>query len=189
VGSFTCTKKIELFLAQKEYKTKYLVPGYDSDHSDEMTIRQSKSVVPSPAQDDLSTPVDRSYPSAHAFQNLFMQSQASSHPQSLTQHHQPPVQPLINPFRMGQLYTGSDFMSSTQQLLFPSENIYETAAKILFMCVKWAKSVPSFVQLTVEDQVKRNKAKLHNIYSHLIFDTHNILDSFIGGILVKPFHS
>lgn len=33
-----------------------------------------------------------------------------------------------------------------------SDNIYETAAKLLFMCVKWAKSIPSFVQLPPKDQ-------------------------------------
>ena len=31
-------------------------------------------------------------------------------------------------------------------------NVYEVAAKILFMCVKWAKSVPSFLSLPLSDQ-------------------------------------
>ncbi len=37
-------------------------------------------------------------------------------------------------------------------LLPGSESVYESAAKLLFMCVKWAKSVPSFVQLPESDQ-------------------------------------
>ena len=41
--------------------------------------------------------------------------------------------------------------SFTSQLL-PSENIYESAAKLLFMSIKWAKSVPSFLQLQDADQ-------------------------------------
>ena len=31
-------------------------------------------------------------------------------------------------------------------------NIYEIAAKLLFMSVKWAKSVPSFLSLPLSDQ-------------------------------------
>ena len=41
----------------------------------------------------------------------------------------------------------SDFLSG--HLLFPSESIFETAAKLLFMSVKWSKSVPSFLQVSV----------------------------------------
>ena len=37
-------------------------------------------------------------------------------------------------------------------LLSPSENVYETAAKLLFMCVRWAKSIPSYNQLSQRDQ-------------------------------------
>jgi hypothetical protein len=116
-----------------------------------MTIKRSKSVVSNPPQ-DLSPQLDRPF-TTHSFQNLFSQAQASSHAQHAAAH-QAHVQPLLNTFRVGQLYNGTDFLSSNQQLLFPSENIYETAAKILFMCVKWAKSVPSFVQLSVEDQAR-----------------------------------
>jgi hypothetical protein len=36
--------------------------------------------------------------------------------------------------------------------LLPAESIYESAAKLLFMCIKWAKSVPSFLQLSEQDQ-------------------------------------
>lgn len=31
--------------------------------------------------------------------------------------------------------------------LFPVENIYESAAKLLFLCIKWTRSVPSFLQV------------------------------------------
>ena len=36
--------------------------------------------------------------------------------------------------------------------LVPSESVYESAAKLLFMSIKWAKSVPSFLQLQESDQ-------------------------------------
>lgn len=36
--------------------------------------------------------------------------------------------------------------------LFPAENIYESAAKLLFLSIKWAKSIPSFLQLSYRDQ-------------------------------------
>lgn len=31
--------------------------------------------------------------------------------------------------------------------LFPVENIYESAAKLLFLSIKWARSIPSFLQV------------------------------------------
>jgi hypothetical protein len=37
-------------------------------------------------------------------------------------------------------------------LLSATENVYETAAKLLFMCVRWAKSIPSYLQLGARDQ-------------------------------------
>lgn len=36
--------------------------------------------------------------------------------------------------------------------LFPAENIYETAAKLLFLSIKWARTIPSFLQLSYRDQ-------------------------------------
>ena len=36
--------------------------------------------------------------------------------------------------------------------LFVPENIYETAARLLFMSVKWARNIPSFLQLPFRDQ-------------------------------------
>ena len=38
--------------------------------------------------------------------------------------------------------------------LVPSESVYESAAKLLFMSIKWAKSVPSFLQLQESDQTQ-----------------------------------
>nr|XP_023017081.1 nuclear receptor subfamily 2 group E member 1-like [Leptinotarsa decemlineata] len=36
--------------------------------------------------------------------------------------------------------------------LFPPENIYESAAKLLFLAIKWARTIPSFLQLSYRDQ-------------------------------------
>ncbi|KAJ9582077.1 hypothetical protein L9F63_003579, partial [Diploptera punctata] len=36
--------------------------------------------------------------------------------------------------------------------LLPAENVYESAAKLLFLAVKWARSIPSFLQLSFRDQ-------------------------------------
>ncbi|XP_057657413.1 nuclear receptor subfamily 2 group E member 1-like [Diorhabda carinulata] len=36
--------------------------------------------------------------------------------------------------------------------LFPAENIYESAAKLLFLSIKWARTIPSFLQLSYGDQ-------------------------------------
>eukprot|EP00094_Tigriopus_californicus_P013144 TCALIF_12711-PA protein Name:"Similar to nr2e1 Nuclear receptor subfamily 2 group E member 1 (Xenopus laevis)" AED:0.12 eAED:0.12 QI:0/0.57/0.37/0.87/0.85/0.87/8/59/587 len=36
--------------------------------------------------------------------------------------------------------------------LSQTENVYESAAKLLFMSVKWARSIPSFIQLITKDQ-------------------------------------
>lgn len=41
------------------------------------------------------------------------------------------------------------FLSTFQ----PQDNVYETAARLLFMAVKWAKSLPSFAGLPFRDQV------------------------------------
>ena len=42
--------------------------------------------------------------------------------------------------------------SLSMPLLAPIENIYESAAKLLFMSVKWSRSIPSFQQLPPGDQ-------------------------------------
>ena len=47
---------------------------------------------------------------------------------------------------------GSLNAAAASMLLSPSENVYETAAKLLFMCVRWAKSIPSYNQLSQRDQ-------------------------------------
>ncbi|XP_023290718.1 nuclear receptor subfamily 2 group E member 1 [Orussus abietinus] len=36
--------------------------------------------------------------------------------------------------------------------LLPTENVYESAAKLLFLAVKWARSIPSFLQFSYRDQ-------------------------------------
>jgi hypothetical protein len=41
------------------------------------------------------------------------------------------------------------------------ETICETAARLLFMCVRWAKSIPAFVNLDMSDQV--------SIFTYLFF--------------------
>ena len=45
----------------------------------------------------------------------------------------------------------SSFVGISSHLV-PSESVYESAAKLLFMSIKWAKSVPSFLQLQESDQ-------------------------------------
>ena len=47
---------------------------------------------------------------------------------------------------------GSLNAAAASMLLSPSENVYETAAKLLFMSVRWAKSIPSYNQLSQRDQ-------------------------------------
>ncbi|XP_015600191.1 nuclear receptor subfamily 2 group F member 6 isoform X2 [Cephus cinctus] len=52
--------------------------------------------------------------------------------------------PIIGP-------TLSEYTLSSLSLL-PTENVYESAAKLLFLAVKWARSIPSFLQLSYRDQ-------------------------------------
>jgi nuclear receptor subfamily 2 group E protein 3 len=42
-----------------------------------------------------------------------------------------------------------------EHALYPptQETVYETAARLLFMAVKWAKNLPSFASLPFRDQV------------------------------------
>ena len=48
------------------------------------------------------------------------------------------------------------------------ETICETAARLLFMCVRWAKSIPAFVNLDMSDQV--SSSKIHfNSKSQLMY--------------------
>ncbi|XP_044736926.1 nuclear receptor subfamily 2 group E member 1-like [Chrysoperla carnea] len=44
------------------------------------------------------------------------------------------------------------FSTTISSTIFPSENIYESAAKLLFLSVKWARTIPSFLQLSHKDQ-------------------------------------
>ena len=65
-------------------------------------------------------------------------------PALATGHHHNRHQ-LFQPSRI------SPFHSFTSHFL-PSESVYESAAKLLFMSIKWARSVPSFLQLQEGDQ-------------------------------------
>lgn len=56
------------------------------------------------------------------------------------------------------LSAGGMHLSSTQPIGLPlyapiQETVYETAARLLFMAVKWAKNLPSFASLPFRDQV------------------------------------
>lgn len=51
------------------------------------------------------------------------------------------------------------FLSTFQ----PQDNVYETAARLLFMAVKWAKSLPSFAGLPFRDQVRTQSNSLMNL--------------------------
>lgn len=33
--------------------------------------------------------------------------------------------------------------------LFPAESVYESAAKLLFIAIKWARTIPSFLQVYI----------------------------------------
>lgn len=48
----------------------------------------------------------------------------------------------------------SPWKSNLLELTTPQgpESIYESAAKLLFLTVKWARSIPSFLQLSFNDQ-------------------------------------
>ena len=79
-------------------------------------------------------------------------------------------------------------------ITFPApDNVYETAARLLFMAVKWAKNLPSFAALPFRDQVVLN-ANLHiiinfcrwHVYFFLILNIYiffNSIDNFAGGVL------
>ena len=61
-------------------------------------------------------------------------------------HQQPHVHHPVPKFSQVAITSDSSFMTS------PSDNVYETAARLLFMSVKWARSIPSFLQLPFRDQ-------------------------------------
>ena len=96
----------------------------------------------------------------------------SSHPP-----HPPPLTPVIPPGPMPALSSiassgssGGWYQIESQQqhkqqqqqtsttaflsTFQPQDNVYETAARLLFMAVKWAKSLPSFAGLPFRDQVR-----------------------------------
>ena len=55
------------------------------------------------------------------------------------------------------LITGTEELSSNPRVtdsgLFSRETVYETAARLLFMAVRWTKNLTSFASLPQEDQV------------------------------------
>ena len=54
---------------------------------------------------------------------------------------------------MNLFYTQTALNTLKSIILFLfSESVYESAAKLLFMSIKWARSVPSFLQLQEGDQ-------------------------------------
>ncbi|GAB6026797.1 hypothetical protein CHUAL_013290 [Chamberlinius hualienensis] len=71
--------------------------------------------------------------------------------QSFNGHHSiiPTAHPFSSHMSSGPTDVPNDFISVS----FPSsENAYECAAKLLFFSVKWARSIPSFLQLPFRDQ-------------------------------------
>ena len=79
-------------------------------------------------------------------------SNGSSAVPTLTGPHYPrQLFPLRNsPFHPGSGLTTNSAAGAPTFL--PSESVYESAAKLLFMSIKWARSVPSFLQLSETDQ-------------------------------------
>ncbi|KAK5646021.1 hypothetical protein RI129_004485 [Pyrocoelia pectoralis] len=53
---------------------------------------------------------------------------------------------------LGEYRTGLRSLDISSLSLFPTENVYESAAKLLFLAVKWARTIPSFLQLSYRDQ-------------------------------------
>jgi nuclear receptor subfamily 2 group E member 3 len=46
----------------------------------------------------------------------------------------------------------TNFLTPLKTENFSKELLFESAAKLLFLAIKWAKSVPSFVTLPAQDQ-------------------------------------
>ena len=66
----------------------------------------------------------------------------------------PPAAPAPLPNGGSGWYADVAAPPPTPFLAFPApDNVYETAARLLFMAVKWAKSLPSFAGLPFRDQV------------------------------------
>lgn len=51
----------------------------------------------------------------------------------------------------------------TSLTVLPTENIYESAAKLLFLSVKWARTIPSFLQVS---KFWRNSLEICHILEH-----------------------
>lgn len=50
--------------------------------------------------------------------------------------------------------------------LLPTENIYEFAAKLLFFAVRWARSIHSFLQVRLYDQMTFKFFSITHIHTH-----------------------
>jgi nuclear receptor subfamily 2 group E protein 1 len=75
--------------------------------------------------------------------NLIQSAQQQQQQQQSQQHMGKPSMPSINnPFEV------RNFLNN-----HGPEAICETAARLLFMCVRWAKSIPAFVNLEMSDQI------------------------------------
>ncbi|KAB0798531.1 hypothetical protein PPYR_09524 [Photinus pyralis] len=53
---------------------------------------------------------------------------------------------------LGDYRSGLRSLDISSLSLFPTENVYESSAKLLFLAVKWARTIPSFLQLSYRDQ-------------------------------------
>lgn len=83
-------------------------------------------------------------------------------PESIQQQHHEQQQQQTPPVSAAT----TAFLSSLHQT---QDSVYETAARLLFMAVKWAKSLPSFAALPFRDQVQLVLGlQLPLIHDHLI---------------------
>ena len=69
----------------------------------------------------------------------------------------PSSSPVVSPFLLHSNINNNNSGHMVPSLdsngvMAPSNNLYERAAKLLFMCVGWARSVPSFLSLAPADQ-------------------------------------
>lgn len=60
--------------------------------------------------------------------------------------------PSNNVFNMSTLFSQNNINNRPEGVLNAPEGIYEMAAKMLFMSVKWARNIPSFLALPFRDQ-------------------------------------
>ena len=75
------------------------------------------------------------------------------HGQNLGLHSGATPSSLGSPSSPAGLMNGMGGSVSFPLMMFGAETLCETAARLLFMNVKWAKSVPAFVSLPLRDQL------------------------------------